>query len=70
MASPLTWARVGVGLQQGEAVGQGGVRGVVRPRAVGEHLEPHRRVDLGRQAVPEGAEEGVEVGRLGVRSGS
>ena len=52
---------VGIGLKRGDAVGQGGVGRVVSVVAAGQDAEPHGGVDIGRQAIPERAEKGVEV---------
>ena len=58
---------VGIGLEGGDAVGQGGVRGIQMIVLAGQDAQPHGGVRLGGQAIPEGAEERVEVERVGFR---
>ena len=64
--SPFKLAGIGIGLKRGDAVGQGGMGRVVSAVAAGQDAQPHGGVDIGRQAIPERAEKGVEVEIAGV----
>ena len=64
--SPFMQAKSGYDWSKRQPVGQGGVSGVVRAVRFGQNVHPHGGTRLGRKAIPEGPEKGIEVGEFRV----